>query len=143
MKFNTSNFMNNAPLYDDQTNEILGYGYIEDNISMSFIGPTLYERVKILSDKILIVSNVTLGRIHHHNEARIDYVSVLIKGNTFGISGLLGLDYLLNDNFSIGVDISTLTGKFSQYEINGQKMDLAEDDNVNRWNFNIGLRMFN
>ena len=141
-RYTSSNFMNNAPLYNMETGELLGNGYTEDNISISFIGPGFYGRDRIISDKILVTSHSSLGLINYDNDARVDNFGMIIKSSTIGFEGAIGLDYFLYANFTIGVNISYLQGKLSQIEVNGQRFDMPEAESLNRLDFNFSVKLY-
>ncbi len=140
--FSTSGFIDGIYAVDITTGRELGPGRIEDNITVSFIGPAFFERKALIPQKLLLISNIAIGRISYVNDGTIITEPVTIKGNTIGFSGAIGLDFFIAKDFAIGIDFSYLIGKIGKYKINNQTVDLEEDESMNRWDFNIGLKYY-
>ena len=76
------------------------------------------------------------------DDAKFFTVPIKIEGKNIGISGTIGLDFLITKDFAIGIDFSYLYGKITNIKVNGESVDIEEDESMNRWDFNIGLKLF-
>ena len=139
--FMASNSIDGVVLYDKITGNILGTGKMEDNISISFYGIGLAAR-KIFSDgNIIFIGNFNLGVASYVNDAKLINMPFKIEGSTFGYSGLLGLDFMLNRNWALGFGISYLGATLKDAKVNGVSVDLGED-NLFRLDFNVGVKYY-
>ncbi len=141
-RFSTSTFVDGISVFDPATGEVLGIGLVEDNISISFVGPTFFERGTIVPDKLLYVSNLTIGQVSYFNDAKFLTFPIKIEGKNIGIGGTIGLDFFITKDFAIGVNFSYLYGKITNIKVNGESIDMEEDESMNRWDFNIGLKLY-
>jgi hypothetical protein len=91
-RFSASTLANEMPIYDYATSEILGYGILEDNISISFVGIAVIERKAIIPDKLFIGSSLAIGQISYYDDAGINTYPVKIDGKSIGFCGSIGLD---------------------------------------------------
>jgi hypothetical protein len=141
-KFSTSGFIDGITVSDPATGAILGIGMVEDNISISFIGPAIFERRSIIPEKLLLISNLSLGQLSYFNDGILLTYPIKIEGKTIGFSGTIGLDFLITKDFAFGISFSYLYGEIRKIKVNGESIDLDEHESMNRWDFNFGFKLF-
>jgi hypothetical protein len=141
-KFFTSGFIDGIAVTDPVSGTVLGIGMIEDNMSISFIGPAIFERRAVIPEKLLLIANLSVGQISYFDDGELLTYPIKLEGKTIGFSGTIGLDFLITKNFAIGINFSYLYGEIRNIKVNGESIDLDENESMNRWDFNIGFKLF-
>ncbi len=117
---------------------------IEDNIQLSFLGPSLsFNLLKYKTNALYF--NIAVGYIWYRNNAVL-LQSIEFKGNTIAGSADLSYDIPLNENFKLGFQISYIggilnSGEFFTKDGSGSFSPTEETrENLRRLEFSIGLR---
>ena len=140
-RFSASNSMGNIEYIDEQTNQS-GIGSMEDNMLFSFIGLGVTQRKLLGNRSRLLISNISMGKLSYNNDSRVIYYPLDIEGSTVALHGLLGLDFFISPKFALGGSISYLLGSLSKIKVNGTESRLSENENLNRFDFNVGIKYY-
>lgn len=83
------------------------------------------------------------GRLYIFDEVKFAGFPVKIEGVTIGLNSTIGLDFLIARDLAIGLNASYTVGSFSHASINGQRAQkLEEKEDIDRFDFNIGLKLY-
>ena len=138
--FQSSNRMGDLLMIDENTGNILAVGSMEDNISVSLIGPSFVERHFASKNKIIVIANVMLGLLSYKNDSELFDIPISIDGSSIGFNGSLGIDYLFSSHWALGVSLSYTTGSLNKLTIDGYETELSEPENLSRIDINGGIK---
>lgn len=139
-QFNSSNYDSNVELYLNGSS----FSGIENDIKISFIGPSIISNNLLGTKKSALVSTLSIGRLKYHNNEYIE--NLVFRGSkaTLGMNVGLGYDFVLDKNIALGLGVHLLLGGINELdvELNGvtQTEDLDERVNLSRLDLSIGLR---
>lgn len=114
-------------------------GLIEDNVAVSLYSAGLAER-RYINGNVIFVGDMVVGMVTYEDEGRAGAFSGTIKGSTFGLTGLLGFDFMISPSVAVGFDVSYMLGHLSQVTLNGVTQDV--DEGLNRFDFNGGIKYY-
>lgn len=141
--FHTSNQMDNISVTQQNGTQL--NGMMKDDITITFLGPSLYTRLMSNNKKGAFVSGLSIGYLSYTDNATVIY-DFSIKGNTIGFVADIGYDFSLSPSLILGLLFSYSSGSISSVEIsdgvssttiqlpNGQKESLSRID------LSVGLR---
>ncbi|MDR9373949.1 MAG: hypothetical protein RI842_02115 [Schleiferiaceae bacterium] len=141
--FNASNYKANVSFEDEYGNQMRGD--MSDDLTITFIGPTLSTRLLSHDKSGAFLMNLSVGYMGYTNDAFLIY-PMEITGNTLGLSFDLGYDFELVDNLTLGFQLSYLTGTLTDYRlkygstIEYIKLNKDEYESLNRIDLSFGLR---
>lgn len=140
---NASNSMDDIYLEDEFGNR--RYGMMSDDITVTFIGPTISSRMMNRNKTGTLLINLSLGYIGY-----VDEIVLIDKfrktGGTIGMALDFGYDIGLSEKLSLGFQVSFLSGTLYSYYwddgITKEKIDLESDeyDGLARMDLSVGLR---
>lgn len=108
----TSNQLDDVAFYYDSVYK--GTGLLRDDITIHYIGPTLFGKIKLGRRKSLwLGSTFSVGYLGFINNAYL-IDKFKITSNTLGGSWLLSADYFIGKKISIGVNVSSVLGRISE-----------------------------
>lgn len=139
--FSASNFMDNVSYYNELTDES-GVGSMEDNISLSFIGVGITNRKLLGNGNTLLIGNLSAGQLSYNNDSRVIDLPLDIEGSTFGLHALVGLDFFVSEKLGLGGSLSYIIGSLSKIKVNGTNISFSENESLNRFDFNVGLKYY-
>ena len=84
--------------------------------------------------------DLVIGMATYQDDAQIGSAPHVRKGNSFGITGLMGFDFMIGPNAALGFDVSYLVGTVAQGMQDGLSVDMNES--LNRFDFNGGLKYY-
>lgn len=93
-----------------------GFGNTSDNISITHIGPSYIYAKK--TDQLEYKFDLSLGYMGYLNKSNI-LGNYDIKGASFGITGGFGLNFNINENFSVGPQVNLIGGAINEFTIEG------------------------
>lgn len=138
-----TNSLNNIYLEDMNGNRT--YGKMQDEISISFIGPSVSSRFLNHDKSNAFIMSLSLGYMGYtNNKVVIDKYK--ITGSTMGMALDLGYDIGLNENLSLGFQISLLSGNLFEYDMDDGltkqtiELEKGEYESLNRIDISVGLR---
>ena len=142
-RYQTSNIYTNLLLEDNYGNQ--RYVNMEDDITLSYIGPTI--TIRVLSNNKLnsFYGKGSVGFLKYFNDAELGN-KFEISSKDVGLTWETGYDIALKEGILLGVKVSYFYGMVQEYEISAgsesQTVELEEDqyDNLSRWDFSIGFR---
>ncbi len=140
-RFSASNSLANIEFYDQSTNETF-VGSMEDNMIFSYVGVGVSQRRLYGNGSGLFIANLALGKLSYNNDSRVVNFPFDIEGSTIALHGLIGLEFFLSKEFGLGGSISYVLGSLGQIKVNGNEIPLSENENLNRFDFNIGLKYY-
>lgn len=114
--FKTSNQIDNV--YVINHNGTGRYGYLSDDISVTFIGPAFYTRYLNFNKKNALLFGLAIGYLGYEDKVVIVGEKYTLIGSTAGLIWDLGYDIGINPNFAIGFNLSLLSGWLSEYNLN-------------------------
>lgn len=113
LKFNksmASNHLNNVYVYNEDT-EIIGEGFIEDNISLTFLGVTYVSKLVHGEKENAFYYGLGLGYLGYYNKKEIVIESIKLKGSTFGTSFDVGYNFSISPKLALGLRFSAIGGR--------------------------------
>ncbi len=127
-------------MYGDRT-----YGMMKDEISISFIGPAFSTRFLNHDKSNAFLMSLSLGYMgYSNNKVLIDRYK--ITGSTMAMALDFGYDIGLNENLSLGFQISFVTASLNKLHMDDGitkqtiKLEKGEYEGLNRIDFSVGLR---
>lgn len=130
-------------VYDDNTTES---GTLTDKYNITFIGPLIAGRSVSADGKHLFFSNFGFGALLYNNPETFNNISTKTKGSTFGLDVDLAYSYMINDNLSVGADLSCMMGVLSSFEVSSGSntqtitMDDEKKEGLTTLGLSVGLR---
>lgn len=133
-------------LTTDKTTGARRYAYLEENISVTFIGPVL--AIRLTGDNKLnaFVLNAGVGYLGYRDKGNITD-PIKINGKTVGYVVDIGYDIAISKQVSLGATLSAVMGalKEATYTENGVERTIGlDDDNRERlghFTLSLGLRI--
>jgi hypothetical protein len=125
-----------------------GSGYLEDNVSIHFIGPSFSFRTLDQTTRNSFYMNMAIGYLGYLDDGKIASNALTLKGSTLGIAYDLGYDIGISKNMTLGFQFSYLTGTLTQYEMTSGystqtvKLDKNSYESLSRLDFSVGLRIY-
>jgi hypothetical protein len=141
--FKTSNSLDNIYIEDNDGFRI--YGKMSDDLNISFIGPSFSTKMSNQSNGNTFIINFSLGYIGYSND-KVIISNYKMTGSTLGLALDIGYDIKLSRNFSLGFQISSITGALSEFDWNDGtttetiKLEKGKYESLNRLDFSVGLR---
>ncbi len=120
-------------------------GELRDNITVQYFGPSFFTRFASASGMVTFYPYVSIGYVDYRNKGMAVY-PVKITANTVGRKTGIILEYLIEDMFSMGIDISYTSALISKYTIESgskkQVVTLKSNNygNISRLDFSGGIR---
>lgn len=118
----------------------------KDNVSMQFIGPSVFRRVQMTGKKNSLVTGFLLGYQTYTNSRRENVQNFKLKGNSLGWGVDLSLDHKLSANYALGFGATCFLGavyKFKRESRAGvETIQLTNDkyENLSRVELTLALR---
>jgi opacity protein-like surface antigen len=118
----------------------------KDNVTMQFIGPSVFRRVQMSGKKNSLVTGFLLGYQSYTNSRREELQNFTLKGNSLGWGIDLSLDHKLSDNYALGFGATCFLGavyKFKKESTAGvETIQLPNDkyENLSRVELTLALR---
>ncbi|MBN4051367.1 hypothetical protein JYU16_00985 [bacterium AH-315-M05] len=143
--FRTKNQLNN--IYIIYPNGQTRSGILRDDITIQFIGPSYCMRMFLGNKYSHLISNISLGYLDYRNNAKLidDFI---LSSSALGFSGDIGIDFLIDNNISLGIAFSITLGTLSKFEIDDgvsiQTIELDKEnfENISRIDLSIGLKYY-
>jgi hypothetical protein len=140
-RFSSSNSMDNI-YYEDTNTGQTGYGTIEDKISIAYIGLGVTQRLIAGSGSGLLIGHLSVGQLNYNNDSKVIYIPIDIEGSSFGLHGLIGLEYFVSEKVGLGGSFSYLYGNMKEIKANGEQFTSSEGESLNRLDFNLGIKLY-
>ena len=144
--FDTSD--NLEGFFDPQDGVHLIYGTYGEKIYVNFIGAMAFYQQYIGSQKSFLVNSAcSFGFTNYRNEAEYLNEYLLLTGKNFGLDYNIGLEYCINRNFSVGIDLSFFYSSLRKVKVTDgtttTTVDLEKDEyeNLTRLDLSIGIRL--
>jgi hypothetical protein len=125
------------------------YLKMEEQIYLNFAGASLLFMERYGSKRNTIISVAyALGYVSYRNEAYVLNFPALLTGNTIGMSGDIGIEFLILPKMALGADLSFLTGAIRKFRIdNGntvitQKLEKEQHENISRIALSAGFKFY-
>ena len=129
----------------DKTTGVKRAGRLEDNVSITFIGPVFAMRLMDRNQRNAFVFNIGIGYLGYRDTGyAIDPAK--ITGGTVGFVTDIGYDIALSKQVALGATLSAVAGTLSEatYTENGvsrtQKLDKDNREGLGHITLSIGLR---
>ena len=142
-RFRSTDQAENISLPDPEGNILTGK--IEEDVTISYIGPTIATSFFLEPAQSLFIANFSLGMLQYKNKASfID--SYLLSGNNLGFSFDIGFDKSLTKNLACGIKLAFVGGYLSQLEMQKgtekENLHLPEGyyEDLSHLNLSFGLR---
>ncbi len=139
-RFYTSSSINHVVVYDQYGNRHIGM--MSESITVSFLGVGVTNRYFLRNPNTLVVSTLAAGPIFFNDDASLLDIPMDIEGTTFGLHGLVGLEFVITDHFGFGGSISYLIGSLTKIKANGQEITLDQEESLKRVDFNLGFKYY-
>lgn len=129
----------------DQMGNLVVVG-MEDNITHTFIGPSVSSRYVSANTKHAFLFGIALGYLGYNNNAAFDGQTVKMTSGTFGSSIDAGYDFNLTKSIALGAQLSMTGGTLSKMNstIDGrqttQTFDKDQRESLTRLDFSLGAR---
>jgi hypothetical protein len=129
-------------------------GYLDTKDWITFAGPVFLMRLPLNNKKWIMSAGLGLGYMSYDSKATFleahPQSHSSINGSTVGSYSDLGIEYLLNDNWGIGFDISTMTGILNQWtavDFSGHKTTVKptsnnEREGLGQIHLSVGVRYY-
>lgn len=121
------------------------YGTLSDDISVSFIGPSLSTRFIDYTNHNSIIMNIAIGYMGYVNNMEL-IDPMKMTGNTLGLAFDFSYDLGISESLSLGFRLSLITGNLFEYDLhhggNTATIELEEGEyeGLSRIDFSVGLR---
>lgn len=141
-EFNSSHYDRNVmiPLLEDNSTF---YG-IENNINISFVGPSLIYQFFSPTEKSILYSTISLGSLNFTNDELIGDLNFKGSQDTLGMDFGLGYDVFIDKNIALELGVNLLIGGFNELDIEvggeTESIDLPEREDLSRVELSLGLR---
>lgn len=123
---------------------IIDSGQMNDNISISFLGPMFTTNMPSRNKKNALYSSLAIGYLSYKDDGK--YIEpLLLEGSTVGFVGDLGYQIEIARNMSIAFTLSYTLGTLTKIESTGNgysntiELDKDSYENLGRIDFSIGL----
>lgn len=135
--------------FDPNDGMYLMYGTYSEHIFVNFTGVSLFYTEPLGRSRRLSVSAAwAAGLVLYRNEAETFQGNLLITGNSFGMDGLLGIEYRLTPSMALGAELSAFNSLLRKVEVtdgsNTELLELDEDniENLSRFELSFGIRFY-
>lgn len=141
--FSSSNSIDNVAFIDENSN--YSQGTLNENLKITFIGPTFSVRTFNLNRTNCFIMNLSAGYMGYTNDV-ILIDKYKITGGTVGFVLDFGYDIELSKNLALGFQLSVVRGALEDANISKgglvQRIELEKEnqENLSRIDFSIGLR---
>jgi hypothetical protein len=125
-----------------QTNNISSVLLVEDNITTTYVGPSLSLKRATGLNGMNFIFGLSVGYLKNSNSGTKSAVPMYITGSAFGVEASMGLDYRFGAHFAVGVDFSVLGGDISKYILNSASTTLSSSDNLLMADLTGGIRFY-
>ncbi len=129
-RYYTSSSINNVVGYDQYGNK--HRGVMSESIMVSFLGVGVSHRYFFRNPGTLVVRTVAAGKIFFKDDASLFDIPMDIEGSTFGLHGVIGLEFIITGHIGFGGNISYLIGSLSKIKANGREITLDEEESLKR-----------
>jgi len=142
--FKASNSANN--IYIEYENGQRVTGRMNDDITISFIGPRASGRLFDKKEKNFLSMGIALGYLGYKNNSKVVTENIKITGASLGAAFDMGYNWKVARRFHLGAQASVVSGVLSKLttEINGvkktEKLEKDQKENLGRINFSAGAR---
>ncbi|MDP3433520.1 MAG: hypothetical protein Q8T04_11210 [Bacteroidota bacterium] len=130
--------------YDFDQDGRIDVGQMNDNMTISFIGPLVASYIPSANKKNALFSNIAIGLLSYKDVGTM-IIPVVLKGSTLGLVGDVGYQIGIAKNLSVAFTLSYTLGMLSKVEqtVNGYTNTIELDDdnreNLGRIDFSVGL----
>lgn len=130
--------------YDFNQDGRIDVGQMNDNMTISFVGPLVTSCIPSANKKNALFSNIAIGLLSYKDNGTM-IIPVVLEGSTLGLVGDIGYQIGIAKNLSVAFTLSYTLGQLSKVEqtINGYTNTIELDDdnheNLGRIDFSIGL----
>jgi hypothetical protein len=119
-----------------------GTGKLSDKILMNYYA-LQYTRLSQFKDTHFYYGyKGGIGLLYYYNDNISIEEKNKIKGKTWGVHGSIGIDYLLLKNVAFGVNINAILAVLNELNKNGYTEKLNQKENILRFDFNAGIRIY-
>lgn len=118
----------------------------KDNITMQFIGPSVFRKIQMTGKKNALIAGFLLGYQTYSNSRREEIQNFKLRGNSLGWGVDLSLDHKLSTNYALGFGATCFLGavyKFKKESRAGvETIQLTNDkyENLSRVELTLALR---
>lgn len=128
--------------YDIQTLEIVS-GRMVDDVRLQFFGLAFASSLSSASGKVRLNYTFSAGYAHFYNAGSFMEAPIIIKGESFGLSSEIGVDFMLDDNLALGISGSYFVVSFPDFDVeqNGINEKLLNESGANWSRADISLRL--
>ena len=142
-KFSSSASITGLALTDPETGDVLVSGNATEDISITFAGPMFMAISTFAGNRVVLFSSLSIGSLSYTDKATAFGENVKLSNTTVGLSGNLGLDYLLTTNIAIGLSFTFVNGTFTELKLNDSSTYEPEKDvTANHYNFVAGIKLY-
>lgn len=128
-----------VPFADNNSGQVY-YFDVSDKVNVGLIGPALCFRGNTPPGaKFTYHGNFSLGYLFYNELLDIGGEPLDVTGNTIGLQSIFSLGFKLTPNLYLTANVGFLIGSLSSYDVNGQKLQLQENENLSRVDLNLGL----
>ncbi|MDR2039129.1 MAG: porin family protein [Bacteroidales bacterium] len=114
------------------------------NFKTSYIGPSLYGRIKLGNPNMFLVPSVGAGYMRERQSSTYDSQSIDIKGNTIGMMASVSFDFKISNGAIISIEAAYMGGSLSKWkEKNGGNFTLPDNqkEGLSRIDLKIGIKL--
>lgn len=116
---------------------------IKEQLYYNFIGPSFYIQNEFgKNNKFRQSVQIAIGYLHYRDETK-STTNLLGTGSTVGMNTELGIEYLLNKHWALGLDLGTTVGMINKITLdNGYQsvpVKLKGDERINMAHFHLSL----
>ena len=124
----------------DAAGNIIAQGDLTENIKLIYFGPSYFNRTISPGAKTHLLIGFTTGYYIYNEKLSWIGETINITGGTIGFGFSFGVDFLTSDNFAIGLQGSLLVGWLNKVRVDGDLIELDENENLSRIDLTIGFR---
>jgi|GEM_PF-4338732 len=125
-------------------------GDIDNDITISFIGFGYSQRSFFYEHDLFLTMDLSFGIMNFTDKSDISFNDSGLQGvGTLEITGsapggiwTVGIEKLLTNNVGLGAAVTLTGGELDNVEVNGQKFDLDEPENLGKVSMNFGIRFY-
>lgn len=130
--------------YDFDQDGRINVGPMNDNMTISFVGPMFSSYIPSANKKNALISNLAIGFLSYKDDGAM-IVPIMLKGSTLGVVGDIGYQIGIAKNFSVAFTLSYTLGQLSKLEqtisdyTNIIELDDDNHENLGRIDISVGL----
>jgi len=135
--------------FDPQDGFNIFYSTYSEHIYVNFAGASLlYSEPLGSRQKFRIYAAWAAGVALYRNEAESFQGNFLITGNSFGMDGALGLEYLINPSLAVAAELSTFNALLKKIEMTDgsetETLELEKEnyENLSRFELSLGIKFY-